>query len=73
MNKYYEIRFYTKKGEERNWIIHIEAKNKKEALKIATQKWVSDKKLSDMHRFRIQARLLKDDEEFLYHYFKNSR
>lgn len=72
MNKYYEIRFYTKKGEERNWIIHIEAKNKKEALKIATQKWISDKKLNGMHRFRIEARLLKDNEEFLHHYFKNN-
>jgi hypothetical protein len=72
MNKYYEIRFCTEKREDKEWIIHIEAKNKKEALRIAAQKWINDKKLSSMHRFRIQARLLKDNEEFLYHYFKNS-
>lgn len=33
MSKYYEVRFYTKKGGDRSWIIHVEAKTAKEAKK----------------------------------------
>jgi hypothetical protein len=35
MSKYYEVRFYTKKGGEQSWIIHVEAKTAKEAKEIA--------------------------------------
>ena len=38
MSKYYEVRFYTKKGGEQSWIIHVEAKTAKEAKEIDMKK-----------------------------------
>ena len=34
MSKYYEVRFYTKKGGEKSWIIHVEAKPPKKPKKL---------------------------------------
>ena len=69
MSKYYEVRFYTKKGGEQSWIIHVEAKNAKNAKEIAINRWAGDRRFSGMHQFGLKARLLKDDEEFRWHYF----
>ena len=69
MSKYYEVRFYTKKGGEQSWIIHVEAKTAKEAKEIAIHKWACDRRFSGMHQFGIKVRLLKADEEFRWHYF----
>ena len=46
MSKYYEVRFYTKKGGEQSWIIHVEAKTAKEAKEIAIHKWACDRRFS---------------------------
>ena len=69
MAKYYEVSFYTKKGGEQCWVIHIEATTAKEAKEIAIHKWSSDRRFSGMHQFGIKARLLRYDEEFRWHYF----
>lgn len=69
MSKYYEVCFYTKKGGEKSWIIHVEAKTAKEAKEIAIHKWACDRRFSGMHQFGINVRLLKADEEFRWHYF----
>lgn len=49
MSKYYEVCFYTKKGGEKSWIIHVEAKTAKEAKEIAIHKWACDRRFSGMH------------------------
>ena len=67
--KYYEITFVTKKGIRKEWIVHVEANNKKDAINYAKMMWEKDSRLNDMHMFTIEARLLKDTEEFKYHYF----
>ena len=69
MSKYYAVRFYTKKGGNQSWIIHVEAKNAKEAKEIAIDKWARDRRFSGMHQFGITVRLLKADEVFCWHYF----
>ena len=69
MSKCYEVRFYTKKGREQSWIIHVEAKNAKEAKEIAIHEWACDRRFSGMHQFGIKVRLLKADEEFRRYYF----
>ena len=50
MSKYYEVRFYTKKGGEQSWIIHVEAQTAKEAKEIAIHKWACDRRFSGMHQ-----------------------
>lgn len=65
MSKYYEVRFYTKKGGEKSWIIHVEAKTAKEAKEIAIHKWACDRRFSGMHQFGIKVRLLKADEKLM--------
>ena len=69
MNKFYEVNFLTKKGGEKEWIIHIVAANAKEAKAKAKEMWSTDSKKSGMHMFDISVRLLKDTEEFSSHYF----
>lgn len=67
--KYYEVKFHTKKGYPKNWIVNIEADNKKDAIRYAKVMWEEDSRLNDMHMFHVSARRLKDTEEFKYHYF----
>ena len=67
--KYYEVKFNTKKGYPKNWIVNIEANNKKDAIYYAKMMWEEDNRLSDMHMFHITARKLKETEEFKYQYF----
>ena len=69
MNKFYEISFVTKKGGEQKWKIHIAAKTAKEAKETAILAWEKDNRLNKMHQFAIKTRLLKDNEEFKWHYF----
>ena len=69
MKKYYEIRFDTKKGLYKSWVIHIEANTANEAKEICSDMWNRDKRLCDMHRFHVTVRCLKETEEFKYHYF----
>ena len=69
MGKFYEISFWTKKGSEQKWKIHVEAKNAKEAKEAAALTWENDNRLNGMHRFAINIRVLKDNEEFKWHYF----
>lgn len=69
MNKFYEVRFYTKKGGEKSWVIHVEAKTAKHAKEIAIIKWGCDRCFCGMHQFGLKVRLLKADEEFCQHYF----
>lgn len=69
MGKFYEVRFYTKKGGEQRWVIHVEAKTAQEAKEIVLHKWASDRRFEGMHQFGIKVRLLKADEEFRWHYF----
>lgn len=66
---YYVIRFDTKKEFFKSWIINITADSKKEAVEKAKTMWNNDNRLKDMHMFHIEARRLKDTEEYLYHYF----
>ncbi len=70
MSKYYEVRFYTKKGGEKSWIIHVEAKKPpKKPKKLQFINGLCDRRFSGMHQFGIKVRLLKADEEFRWHYF----
>lgn len=66
---FYEINFITKKGGEKRWVIHIEAKNLKEAKEKMLHLWATDRRFSGMHAFQIEARRFKDTEEFKFHYF----
>lgn len=70
MSKFYEVTFLTKKGGEKEWVIHIEAENAKEAKNKAKDMWNADKAKSGKHMFNVKVRVLKATEEFLYHYFK---
>lgn len=67
--RYYEVKFDTKKGNPISWIIHVEAKNRKDAIHYAKMMWVEDDRLNGMHMFHVSVRMLKDTEEFKYHYF----
>lgn len=65
--KYYIVTFDTKVGGERSWEIHVTAPNAKMARVIASDLWYAD---HTAHMFHLSARLMKDTEEFLYHYFE---
>lgn len=67
MNNLYEITFDTKKGGCSSWIVNVEAKNLKEAKQKAEEMW---RAWNTKHMFHIKARRLKDNEEFLYYWFK---
>ena len=66
MKSCYEITFDTKKGGLRSWVIHIEANTRKEAKAIAEENW---SKHHASHMFHVSVRRLRDDEEFLWHWF----
>ena len=70
--KFYEFSFLTKKGGEQWWKIHIEAANAKEAKQTMLHMWALDRALAPMHQFDVKSRVLRPDEEFLYHYFVRS-
>ena len=67
--KYYEITFDTKKGYPKSWVIHVEAQNRNSAIQKVKDMWDKDSRFNDMHMFHVKVRLLKDTEEFKYHYF----
>lgn len=67
--KYYEVKFDTKKGNPKSWIIHVAADSRKDAIQCAKMMWAGDDRLNGMHMFHITVRMLKDTEEFKYHYF----
>lgn len=69
MKKCYEVRFDTKKGFPKSWVIHVEATTAKEAKEMVFKMWNNDSRLNDMHMFHVQVKKLKDTEEFKYHYF----
>ena len=65
----YVVTFHTMKGGMRCWVINLEAHNQKEARKQLEEAW----ELHDStgaHMFRIKIRRLKDNEEYLYNWFK---
>ncbi len=64
--KLYRVKFVTKVGGWRSWVIDIEANTAKEARAKTEQMWYEHSKA---HVFNIEVRLLKDTEEFLYNYF----
>lgn len=45
MKKFYEIKFDTKKGFPKSWIIHVEASNKAEAISWTKELWQKDSRL----------------------------
>ena len=55
----YEITFQIKRGNWINYIIHIEAFNKKEAISIAKDYWYENYK---PHMFHIESRKVLQDE-----------
>lgn len=65
----YEIRFDTKKGHPKKWVLHIEAATARDARAKAEEMWSKDKRMNDMHMFHISVRKLRDTEEFRWHYF----
>lgn len=67
--KFYEIRFITKKGGFKKWVIHIEANTAKEAKEKMLQMWGTDRRFDGMHTFSIDVHKLPDTDEFKYHYF----
>lgn len=69
MKNLYEVRFDTKKGYPKSWVVHVEADNREEAVRNVKTMWEKDSRLNDMHMFHISVRRLKDTEEFKYHYF----
>ena len=66
--KYYLVEFVTKVQGYKHWKINITADNLKEAKLIAQEMWKADGHKA--HMFHLKARLLKDDEKFLYNEFK---
>lgn len=69
MKNCYEVRFDTKKGFPKSWVIHVEATTAKEAKEMVSEMWSKDSRIGGMHRFHVQVRKLKDTEEFKYNYF----
>ncbi len=69
MKSYYEVRFDTKKGFPKSWVIHIEATAAKEAKKLVSEMWSKDSRMSDMHMFHVNVRKLEDAKKCKYHYF----
>lgn len=67
--KYYEVTFDTKKGYPKSWVIHVEEQNRNSAIQKIKDMWNKDSRFNDMHMFHVKVRLLKDTEEFKYHYF----
>lgn len=69
MDKSYRVSFVTKMGGYQPWARDIDAPTAKIARAIAEADWSLSHK---EHMFHIVVRRLKDDEEFLYHWFKKT-
>lgn len=69
MDKLYRVSFITKMGGYQPWARDTEAPNAKIARAMAEADWYLSHKA---HMFNIVARRLRDDEEFLYHWFKKT-
>lgn len=67
MSKLYRVNFDTEVGAYKSWAVDIEANNAKEARAKAEKMWYESSKF---HMFHIKVRVLKPEEEFMYHYFK---
>lgn len=65
----FSVTFQTKKGGDQYWRIDVEDIKTKDALKQVERMWNNDSKLCAMHRFHITIKMLRPDDEFLYHYF----
>lgn len=70
VKKYYRVEFDKKKYGYAHYVIDIEADNTKQAREIAEKMWLDHFVGIDVpHMFHVKVRKLKDEEEFLYHYF----
>lgn len=67
MMNYYVGTMLVKKGGERRYIINVTAGNLAEARTLINDLWY--KYHPDAHAFRVEARRLRDDEEYLYNWF----
>lgn len=72
MERAYRMTFDTKKGGDCSWVIDLTAENLKDAKAKAEERWNRRYKYygNIPHMFHVHVRLLKPDEEFLYHWFK---
>jgi len=72
MTYLYRVTFVTKKGGYKKWNIDIEqtAPGVAFAEHDARTRWVNTYGPDAPHMFQVKARRLKDEEEFLYHWFK---
>lgn len=66
MDNFYRVAFVTKMGGYQPWVIDVEAPNAKIARAKAEADWYL---YNRPHAFGIIARRLRNDEEFLYHWF----
>lgn len=66
MDNFYRVSFVTKMGGYQPWARDVEAPTAKIARAMVEADWYLYNKA---HAFGIVARRLKDDEEFLYHWF----
>ena len=66
MDKLYRVTFATKMGGYKTWARDVEAPTAKIARAMVEADWYLYNKA---HMFIVTARKLKDDEEFLYHWF----
>lgn len=75
--KYYVVTFDTKKGGDKSYIINVSANTISEAKAKASQFWCAHhhkNSLSEVpHMFHVKARVLKPEEEFLYHWFVETK
>ena len=62
----YRVSFLTRKGGETHRVIDVEAYTIEEAKQTVRTMWYQYNK---SHMFHIEAKRLKDNEEFLYNYF----
>lgn len=67
--KYYRVEFETKMGGYRHRVLDTTANNLSDAKKNAIDLWYNEKH-EKAHMFHLRARVLKADEEYLYHWFK---
>ena len=70
--KNYKVVFDVKKGGEKTYRIDLQSETKKEAREKAETLWKEthkDWKGDSPHMFCIEVKVIKPNEEFLYHYF----